>query len=179
MKTVRTPAGTELPLVNLKGKDYLMVAHRLQWFNEVETSFRIETAFLRLETDWAIAQAKITVFNKEGREVKSVMATKKETQKDFPDFMEKAETGAVGRALALSGYGTQFALSDLDEGSRLADAPVTNVKASKPTEVKAPLVLDAVEEVAPETPRKLPTFRKPKPETTTAVVQATGTEEWT
>jgi hypothetical protein len=27
----------------------------------------------------------------------------------FSDFLEKAETGAIGRALAALGYGTQFA----------------------------------------------------------------------
>ena len=36
MKTVQTPKGTVLPLTNLKGKDYLMVAYRIQWFNEIE-----------------------------------------------------------------------------------------------------------------------------------------------
>jgi hypothetical protein len=42
----------------------------------------------------------------------------------FPEFMEKAETGALGRALALIGYGTQFCADDLDEGDRIVDSPV-------------------------------------------------------
>jgi hypothetical protein len=45
-------------------------------------------------------------------------ATKMETAKGFADYLEKAETGAIGRALALAGYGTQFApeLLETDSG---------------------------------------------------------------
>jgi hypothetical protein len=42
-------------------------------------------------------------------------ASKMETRDDFADFVEKAETGAIGRALAMCGYGTQFA-PELSEG---------------------------------------------------------------
>lgn len=126
-QTVRTPKGTELPLISLKGKSYLMVGYRLQWLVETVDNFVIETQYLKLEDTYAVVQAKVTIYNKDGQVVKSASATKKETQKDFPDFVEKAETSAVGRALAMLGYGTQFALADLDEGQRLADSPVENV----------------------------------------------------
>ena len=49
--------------------------------------------------------------------------TKSEKAASFPDYIEKAETGAIGRALAALGYGTQFA-PDLDEQHRIVDAPV-------------------------------------------------------
>jgi len=49
-------------------------------------------------------------------------ATKMETAREFPDYLEKAETGSIGRALALCSYGTQFA-PDMHEGDRVADAP--------------------------------------------------------
>lgn len=128
MKTVTTPKGTALPLANLKGKDYLMVAHRLQWFNETETNFRIETEFLLVNDDQTVARAVVTVFDKEGKELKRASATKRETKKDFSDHTEKAETSAVGRALAMLGYGTQFAISDLDEGDRIVDSPVVDTR---------------------------------------------------
>lgn len=175
-KTVKTPAGTILPLMNLKGKDYLMVAHRLQWFNEVEVSFHIDTDFLVINDEQTVARAKVSVFNKEGKEVKHATATKRETKKDFPDHTEKAETGAIGRALALAGYGTQFAVSDLDEGDRLADAPLASpVKAVKaaPVEVAALVTNEASPTV---TPVKVSTFRKPKPEVTASV--KTGSDGW-
>src|SRR5688572_33426155 len=50
-------------------------------------------------------------------------ARKKETEAGFPDYIEKAETGAIGRALAMCGYGTLQA-PEFDEQDRLADAPV-------------------------------------------------------
>ena len=56
-------------------------------------------------------------------------ARKKETEIGFPDYIEKAETGAIGRALAKCGYGTLQA-PEFDEQERLADTPV--VKAEHP-----------------------------------------------
>jgi hypothetical protein len=41
----------------------------------------------------------------------------------FYDYIEKAETGAIGRVLAMCGYGTLQA-PEFDEQDRLVDAPV-------------------------------------------------------
>src|SRR5690606_35730196 len=117
-KTVTTPKGTALPLVNLKGKDYLMVAHRIQWMNEVCPIFQIKTNYIKVETDESVVQAEVCIYEK-GSDgipvvVRSATATKRENAKGFADHLEKAETGAIGRCLALLGFGTQFALADLD-----------------------------------------------------------------
>jgi hypothetical protein len=50
--------------------------------------------------------------------------TKSETAANFPDFIEAAETGAIGRALASLGFGTQFA-PELQELQRIVDSPVS------------------------------------------------------
>jgi len=126
-KTFKTPKGSELPLMNLKGKDYLMVAYRLIWFTEENPSYDIVTNYLNLTDDQTVAHITVRIFNPEGKLVKSASGTKRETKKDFPDHTEKAETGALGRALAMLGYGTQFAIQDLDEGQRLADSPLSVV----------------------------------------------------
>ena len=118
MKTLKTSNGTELPLLNLKGKDYLPVAQRLVWFREERPMWGIETSFLKIEDDYAIARAEVR--NENGRVIAT--AHKREDAKHFPDFMEKAETGAIGRALAEVGYGTQFA-PELDEEHRIVDTP--------------------------------------------------------
>lgn len=123
MKTVKSPKGNDLPLINLKGKDYLMVAHRIQWFNEAVENFNIETDFITITDEQTIAKARVQVV-KDGRILKSATATKRETKQDFADHTEKAETAAIGRALAMLGYGTQFAVADLDEGDRIVDAPL-------------------------------------------------------
>jgi hypothetical protein len=118
MNTFKTKAGTTLELMSLKGKDYLAVASRLVWFREEKPLWGIETSFLVLEADYAIARAEIK--DEHGR----IIATghKREDVKHFSDAAEKAETGAIGRALAAVGYGTQFA-PELDEEDRIVDSP--------------------------------------------------------
>lgn len=71
------------------------------------------------------ARYRANVFDESGRLIAT--GTKTEYSERFLDFVEKAETGAIGRALAVAGYGTEAAV-DLDEGlekERIADAPVT------------------------------------------------------
>ncbi|HEU5374410.1 MAG TPA: hypothetical protein VFV38_03140 [Ktedonobacteraceae bacterium] len=48
------------------------------------------------------------------------MGTKSEKAASFGDFIEKAETGAIGRALAALGYGTQFAGGARRNGYRVS-----------------------------------------------------------
>lgn len=144
MKTVQTKKGTNLPLLNLKGKDYLQVAYRIQWFTEEESRFTVDTDFLVLTDEQTVCKVTVRTFDNDGKLIRQAQATKRETKRDFPDHTEKAETGAMGRALIELGYGTQFALSDLDEGSRLADSPLTSVSKTtaayqKPVAVPATL----------------------------------------
>jgi hypothetical protein len=116
----KTPRGTELPLLNLRGKEYLEVKYRLVWFREDHPDWSIETEILSVTDQSCYARASIR--DESGR----IIATshKFESKLGFPDFIEKAETGAIGRALALIGYGTQFCADELDEGERIVDAPV-------------------------------------------------------
>lgn len=161
MNTVKTPKGTVLPLVSLKGKDYLMVAHRILWFNEEVETFGVETNFLVLTDEQTVARATVTIFDKDGKMLKRSTATKRETKSDFSDHTEKAETSAIGRAVALLGYGTQFAIADLEEGTRLADSPMTNPKAR--ATVVEPKVESRVElkaETKDEVKKSTSSFRK-------------------
>jgi hypothetical protein len=119
MNTFKTPKGTQLPMLNLKGKDYLQVAHRLVWFREEMPKAQIITEFLKLEDTYAVCRAIIK--DEDGQTLAT--ATKREDQKHFSDHIEKSETGAIGRALALCGYGTQFA-PELDEAERIVDSPL-------------------------------------------------------
>src|SRR5687768_10236933 len=119
-RSYKTSKGTELPLLNLRGKEYLEVKYRLVWFREDHPDWSIETELISVADVSAYARA--TVRDEQGR----IIATshKFESIQGFPDFIEKAETGAIGRALALIGYGTQFCADELDEGKRIVDAPV-------------------------------------------------------
>lgn len=160
MKTVRTPKGTELPLVSLKSKDYLMVAYRIQWMNEETPNFDIQTEILKMEKDESVVKATVSILGPDGRFIKKATATKREDSKGFADHLEKAETSSIGRALALLGFGTQFAIADLDEGNRLADSPLEATKQSvKPSVAKE----EPKQEAAPteSKPTTKPTFKKP------------------
>lgn len=110
-------------MMQLKGKDYLQVAWRLVWFRDEESGhpeYGLETELLEHGEDWAVFRARIT--DATGRVISTGHGS--ESRKDFGDYLEKAETKAVGRALAMLGYGTQFAADELDEGERIVDSPV-------------------------------------------------------
>lgn len=134
-----TEKGTQLPLLNLKGKAYLQVAHRLVWFREQHPEGCIMT---EVTTNGETSDAKASVAFKMPNGEHRIVATghKRETYSNFPDHREKAETGAIGRALAIAGFGTQFE-PELDEQERIVDAPVQ----------------------APETKAKAPTAKLPEP----------------
>lgn len=114
-------------MMSLKGKDYLQVAWRLVWFRDAEDGFPghgIETELLEHGDDWAVFRARIVDPN--GRVLSTGHGS--ESKKDFGDYLEKAETKAVGRALAMLGFGTQFAADELDEGERIVDSPIDRGK---------------------------------------------------
>lgn len=111
-------------LMDLKGKQYLQVMWRLVWFREDKPMWCIDTHLEQLTENHAVFSAKI--FDENGIQKASGFGS--ESVKDFRDFIEKAETKAIGRALAMLGYGTQFA-PELDEGERIVDSPVAMPKA--------------------------------------------------
>jgi hypothetical protein len=156
-KSFRTPKGSELPLLNMRGKEYLQVAHRLVWFREDHPRGTIKTQLIEKggegKDEYAVFRAEVFVDTERGAMLVAT-AHKKETRAGFDDFIEKAETGALGRALAMMGYGTQFTADELDEGQRLADSPVEVI--TKPAEVATASTSSAVTEA----PAKRASFRK-------------------
>ena len=104
------------------GRTYLPVSARIVWFRQEHPDWSIETEAVEInhEKQYAIFRARIC--DGDGKLMST--GTKKEDIKGFGDYIEKAETGSVGRALALCGFGTQFS-PDLDESTagRFADSP--------------------------------------------------------
>jgi hypothetical protein len=109
------------------GRYYLPVAARLVWFREAHPDWRVETEPLELDVERGIAIFRARVMDEEGNVLAT--GTKMETREGFADFIEKAETGAIGRALAVAGFGTQFA-PELSEGGVVhpVDSPVAALR---------------------------------------------------
>ena len=167
-------------LMNLKGKDYLPVAARLIWLNEEAPRYTIQSQILKLEDTYAIVQATVVVFDETGSTIKTASATKREDKTHFPDYLEKAETGAVGRALGMLGFGTQFA-PEFDESTGLLEARVVDKPQPRPEAVAPkPTTLEPEEAIRPKlssiavrpaSQLNAPTnARKPRPEAEEAAV---------
>ena len=123
-------------LMNLKGKDYLQVMWRLVWFREEKPLWSIDTKLEQLTDNHAVFSAKI--YDENG--VQKSAGYGSESIKDFRDYIEKAETKAVGRALAMLGYGTQFApeMDECEDGKdRIVDSPVAKKEQKKAPEAPA------------------------------------------
>jgi hypothetical protein len=85
------------------GSDYLDVKWRLLWMRKEHPDAEIVTELVRHDPQMAIFKATVTVPT--GGKATGYGS---ETASDFPDFIEKAETKAIGRALNALGYGAQF-----------------------------------------------------------------------
>jgi uncharacterized protein (DUF3820 family) len=108
-------------LMDLKGKAYLQVMWRLVWFRDEHPLWNIDTKMEHYDPQGNHAIFSAKIYDENGMQKSAGYGS--ESIKDFKDFIEKAETKAIGRALAMLGYGTQFA-PELDEGERIVDSPV-------------------------------------------------------
>ncbi len=111
-------------LRKLGGKEYLEVKWRLLWLRTEHPDAVMSTELARLEDDFALFKAHVSIPG--GGEATGWGS---ETRQDFFDYIEKAETKALGRALAALGYGTQFCEDcDFAAGSsgtaHVVDSPV-------------------------------------------------------
>ncbi len=146
--TSNIPFNPREHLMNIKSKqgssEYLPVQWRLVWFRQECPNGTIETELVHLDLDKE-TEEETYVWNQEKRRSEKVIktargiaifratvrdgkggvatGTKMEKAASFPDYLEKSETGSIGRALAALGYGTQFA-PELNEAHRIVDSPV-------------------------------------------------------
>ena len=143
-------------LMQISGKDYLPVQWRLVWFREQFPQGTIDTEELVVDLDREVEEEVWTFDKEKKRSVKSIKCargyarfravvtnglggratgTKSENAASFQDYVEKAETGSIGRALAGLGFGTQWTGDEFDEKYRIVDAPVEH--SSSPTEASS------------------------------------------
>jgi hypothetical protein len=123
--TTATPTTTAFDpnryLTKVSGSDYLEVKWRLLWLRTEHPDASIETEMTTYDGQSAVFRARVSIPNGG-----SATGWGTEQYNDFRDFVEKAETKALGRALAALGFGTQFC-SDFEFGAndnRVVDSPI-------------------------------------------------------
>jgi hypothetical protein len=119
---------------SLKGQMYLEVKHRVTWFRDEHADGYISTELVEHDAakGAAVFKARAGYYTIIGEDANGYPAYREvyatgygsETKTDFGDYVEKAETKAVGRALAFLGYGTAQAM-DLDEDAKHAQSQQT------------------------------------------------------
>jgi hypothetical protein len=131
-------------LMQIKGKDYLTVQNRLIWFIRdqralllaglAQTTHVIQTELVEHDREQGWAHFKTYVRDVLGNEATMYGS---ESMRDFPDYIEKASTKSLGRALLLLGYGTAFT-DEIEEGERVVDSPVQRPQATQRPQSTAP-----------------------------------------
>jgi len=171
-------------MMTLQGKPYLPVAPRISWVNQDHGDGRIalraESGSISIETtlehygtydyfdkagklaqDWqAVVFARVTISDRDGQIVKQTTGRKRETMRGFADFVEKAETGSIGRALAAAGYGTMQSL-DFEEGEK--PSPIDGKVGLAVVDAPAPIGAAPV-----KTPTSAPSPKRPSRPATVA-----------
>ena len=119
--SVTTPFEPARYLTRISGSDYLEVKWRLVWMRDRHPDATIETQLVSHNDNTAVFRAMVSIPGGG-----SATGWGSESAGDFRDYLEKAETKAIGRALAALGFGTQFC-PDFEFGAavgRVVDSPV-------------------------------------------------------
>ena len=124
------PKSVKDGMIKVSGKDYLTVPFRLLWMRETCPLWGIATEIM--ETAGFIL-VRATVTEETGR----VIATGHKACTSGGKFppIEKAETGAMGRALGAAGFGTQFGeLNEEEPGvmGGISDSPIDRRQEAEP-----------------------------------------------
>lgn len=119
-------------LVKLQGKDYLPVAARIVAFREAHPTGVISTELAGMEP---VVIVRASVHSADGVLLATGYGTAPLAGKGSyaGRGVEKAETAAIGRALAHAGFGTLYATDASDDDTdNLADSPVEPPRKAEP-----------------------------------------------
>src|SRR5215204_2700591 len=108
-------------LTKVGASDYLEVKWRLVWLREAHPDATIDTELVSHDDGMAVFRARVAIPGGG-----SASGFGSEGYNDFRDYLEKAETKALGRALAALGFGTQFC-PDFEFGAdrgAVVDSPI-------------------------------------------------------
>jgi len=102
-----------------EAKQYLTVNWRVEWLRQEHPDASIVTEAISITDSAAVFKATVTLPSGAVG-----VGHGSQSAKQFPSFLEKAETKAIGRALAAIGYGTLSAFLEDADGDVIADTPV-------------------------------------------------------
>ena len=123
-----TPFDPARFLTRVNGSEYLEVKWRLVWLRDRHPDASVETELVSHQDNTAIFRAQVQIPGGGG-----ATGWGSEAAGDFRDYLEKAETKAIGRALAALGFGTQFC-PDHEFGAatgRVVDAPIRPARSAR------------------------------------------------
>jgi len=107
--------GQGLETVDIKGKDYVMVNSRVQYFRKNFKEFTLQTVWLKLDEKMAICKA--IVKNPEGK-IYSTGTAYEISGNSFinkTSFIENCETSAIGRCLGFCDIGIDISIASAEE----------------------------------------------------------------
>jgi hypothetical protein len=147
--SAETPFEPARYLTRVNGSDYLEVKWRLVWLRDQHPDATVETELVSHIENTAVFRARVAI-----PDAGSSTGWGSETAGDFRDYLEKAETKALGRALAALGFGTQFC-PDFEFGAavgRVVDAPVKVANQSRSSASAGRQDTTAVAAIGPDQP---------------------------
>jgi hypothetical protein len=106
----------KLRIEQYRGRAYLPVDERIYWFRYDHPNWTIQTDITYISDDGRFVIVRASLKDEQGR----VYATahKGRSADEGPDFVEKAETAAIGRALGLLGYSTSVYMMMISNRSK-------------------------------------------------------------
>ncbi|MBQ2437166.1 MAG: hypothetical protein II265_03650 [Clostridia bacterium] len=129
-----------LKKTNIKGKDYVDVANRIQAFRQMYPEGCIETEMLSDEN--GVVKFKATVRTEDGRLLATGHASENQNASmiNKTSYIENCETSAIGRALGNLGIGSTQSIASVEE--------LTSAMAAQEVIVQTDKVIDAIIDIA-------------------------------
>lgn len=115
----------------VKGQDYLEVKWRIAWLRHDHPDAILDTELISHENGRAVMRARVMV-----PAGGSATGWGSETAQNFENYIEKAETKAIGRALTALGYGTPAV--DADEAVAPSRAQASPPRSGQPEGATSP-----------------------------------------
>jgi len=104
-----------LATVSIKGKDYVMVNPRVQYFRKNFKDYTLQTTWLRIDEKMAICKAIVKTPDGKTYSTGTAMETSADSFINKTSHIENCETSAIGRALGFCDIGIDVSIASAEE----------------------------------------------------------------